>query len=1031
MPLHVHGAAKKRMLIFFVLFGLFLLDGNASRVRGAAESPSHLAYGGRPVAGATREFWFDTRGPASWRRNVSRFATTRPFSEHTTGASFTEEELVGEPVQWPMPNDDLETEALCLQGGYIDLWKMVVGNVTGRNGLEFPLLLSFQGICNDGEVLPSYSTSAVTLGFNVTGRVTVEVAPTDIGFEYWQGRIASYLVSFQGVGEDRPYGAGPLPGQGYVDYCPPGMFVSGYQVNAGSVLNRIRVRCSCITCGCDCLNDQRELLKSVPQMNVGDAAPTSGPLGTPMDGVSRGCLPPMAGLPKPFCFVDNSTCSAPVFSLDGLFYDYCFAEGETYAMDTEKTKYGCSCKPNFNVTLGDGTLIMSGGRCIKGGFLDTYWCPVLQDTCNHGSTFKLARNGSFMYDTCERGRGSRNKTGELRYSVPAALGSSETSGVGSGGPSAGASNGSRLDASTQVIGASASHTLSQVKKTIIGIGCGLVVLILLVAFYVWKKMRRRTPNGPSEAVLSTSVRQPLPLESPQASLDSTEGSSPERDNVFKRARNFLASSSGLSAQASPGAGRAPLQIVVPPETPSAIPPRAPSVNPTEQPRPHDSLQARLFSADQVANLLQHRLVPPSGFRNAAERRPLESPFANQTSSDVPSAVGSAALQTNVLNELWSKNPMELPVHGEEPDANLYTAEEVATWRQGNPGGRPPNPSPSGESRGRNKRQTAPEWEVDPADVTICSDKHGNPKFLGKGGFGTVYQGWLKGHTPVAVKYIYGKPVGDEKYVREVGLLRGLNHPNILRFLGAAVVRDQTMLVTELLKGGDLHSAVCTRKVQWPRPPTAVQEQPSSDPGSGLQESEAAEGGLQESEGAGSGPQESEVVKPEYCGLQVMTDVARGLSYLHERQDKIAHLDIKSSNILLDGACAKIGDVGFAKVVNQTTAGSHAPAGISWAWAAPELILNSEAGVKSDIYSFGIVLWEVITQTPAERGKCSLKALEGLCTEDVCELARKCRDDDPAQRPTAREILNILDPESLRNGKRLPSQSLAGQASEPA
>ncbi len=51
----------------------------------------------------------------------------------------------------------------------------------------------------------------------------------------------------------------------------------------------------------------------------------------------------------------------------------------------------------------------------------------------------------------------------------------------------------------------------------------------------------------------------------------------------------------------------------------------------------------------------------------------------------------------------------------------------------------------------------------------------------------VYKGWLKGHTPVAVKYIDGKPTGDEKYVREVRLLKDLNHVNILRFLGAAIV----------------------------------------------------------------------------------------------------------------------------------------------------------------------------------------------------------------------------------------------------
>lgn len=92
----------------------------------------------------------------------------------------------------------------------------------------------------------------VALGFNVTGRLTVEINsedPYQLGFETWQGRLAPYLISFQGYGEAVPPNAPPLPGQAYLDHCPPGMWVSGYQVNTGNVLTRIRIRCSCLKCG--------------------------------------------------------------------------------------------------------------------------------------------------------------------------------------------------------------------------------------------------------------------------------------------------------------------------------------------------------------------------------------------------------------------------------------------------------------------------------------------------------------------------------------------------------------------------------------------------------------------------------------------------------------------------------------------------------------------------------------------------------------------------------------------------------------
>ncbi len=83
---------------------------------------------------------------------------------------------------------------------------------------------------------------------------------------------------------------------------------------------------------------------------------------------------------------------------------------------------------------------------------------------------------------------------------------------------------------------------------------------------------------------------------------------------------------------------------------------------------------------------------------------------------------------------------------------------------------------------------------------------------------------------------------------------------------------------------------------------------------------------------------------------------------------MAHLDLKSSNVLIaaDGT-AKISDVGLAALISRSYLSQMAPAG-TWAWVAPEVILGGRVTMKADIFSFGVVLWEIITlERPAWRG----------------------------------------------------------------
>ncbi len=103
------------------------------------------------------------------------------------------------------------------------------------------LLQTYPRLCT------TFLGTQVALGLTVTTTLTVDIRPDDgeEGFATWAGRMAPYLITFMDRGEEE----GDLPGQAYLDYCPPGMYVSGYQVGQGPVVDKLRIRCSCVKCG--------------------------------------------------------------------------------------------------------------------------------------------------------------------------------------------------------------------------------------------------------------------------------------------------------------------------------------------------------------------------------------------------------------------------------------------------------------------------------------------------------------------------------------------------------------------------------------------------------------------------------------------------------------------------------------------------------------------------------------------------------------------------------------------------------------
>ncbi|KAK9843548.1 hypothetical protein WJX81_008198 [Elliptochloris bilobata] len=254
-------------------------------------------------------------------------------------------------------------------------------------------------------------------------------------------------------------------------------------------------------------------------------------------------------------------------------------------------------------------------------------------------------------------------------------------------------------------------------------------------------------------------------------------------------------------------------------------------------------------------------------------------------------------------------------------------------------------------------------QLRPEDIVFAEGVDGKPHLLGKGAFGEVYLArW--NYTEVAVKVLHvGENIRQqEEFRREAELLRALRHPNVVMYLGSCLVPgQQNMVVMEFAAGGTLSSKLAT---------DGLAGQPRRFGWYGR-------------------------------GRMIAHGVATGLAYLHASH--IIHFDIKSSNVLLDraGLTAKIADVGLSKIargseVSQTMRGTES-------YLAPELYgYGSEKCTnKVDVYSFGVLLAEIITgEPPSKRFGLREPIVPDECPQEAVDLYRRCIDRDPLARPTA-------------------------------
>ncbi|KAK2851623.1 hypothetical protein Q5P01_007899 [Channa striata] len=247
-------------------------------------------------------------------------------------------------------------------------------------------------------------------------------------------------------------------------------------------------------------------------------------------------------------------------------------------------------------------------------------------------------------------------------------------------------------------------------------------------------------------------------------------------------------------------------------------------------------------------------------------------------------------------------------------------------------------------RPRDKRDSSYYWEIEASEVYLHSR-------IGSGSFGTVYKG--KWHGDVAVKILKvtnPTPEQFQAFRNEVAVLRKTRHVNILLFMGY-MTKDNLAIVTQWCEGSSLYKHI-------------------------------------------------HVLETNFKMIQLI-DIARqtaqGMDYLHAKN--IIHRDMKSNNIFLhEGLTVKIGDFGLA-TVKARWSGSHQveqPSG-SILWMAPEVIRmqdNNPYSFQSDVYSYGIVLFELMTgELPysqiANRDQIIFMVGRGYMSPDLSKLYKSC------------------------------------------
>ena len=261
-----------------------------------------------------------------------------------------------------------------------------------------------------------------------------------------------------------------------------------------------------------------------------------------------------------------------------------------------------------------------------------------------------------------------------------------------------------------------------------------------------------------------------------------------------------------------------------------------------------------------------------------------------------------------------------------------------------------------------------EWEISEAQLNF-HDK------IASGAFGVLYRGHYCGQE-VAIKVLKtGDKASQEEvhreFAQELNILRKVRHKNIVQLIGAMTTPPRLCLVTEFMGGGSalqfLHKHAPLKQPQL---------------------------------------------------LRLALGVALGMDYLHKVN--VVHRDLKTANLLMDeNEVVKVADFGVARV--KSTDGSQMTAETgTYRWMAPEVIAHQQYSHKCDVFSYGILLWELVSGGDIPySGYTPLQAAVGVvqrglrptvpatCHPAVAQVMQYCWQPDPNARPEFEQVVELL------------------------